>query len=314
MTSHHPRRARRGLRTKAVAVAAGALALTLGASVAASASDATGAAVKGAAAQHTTPAKSAFSTPDATLPPPNSGWAFPLNGRDSAGVIWEYAPKKGGGFEDRVNIGHGMDTASAMFQNNSGDSEQVNLYARIDGVLRLYAGSSESSGVSLGGGWNIYTTFVTPGDLGGAKYPDLLARDKSGVMWEYLSYDNGRFASRVRVGGGWNIYNQIAGRGDLNGDGKADLVARDASGGLWLYKGTGDYRKPFAGRVRVGGGWNIFNKLIGLGDNNGDGRNDLIARDGHGDLWLYQGTGSASAPFKSRVKIGWGWNSYNYLF
>lgn len=318
MKSHLPRRVKHGLRTKAVAVAAGALALTLGASVAASANDAAGQVVKEQAARHTAPAVSTFSTQNTvtpnTLPDPNNGWSFGINGRDSGGYIWEYAPKSGGGFAARDQVGHGFSSAGALFQNNSADSGTVNLYARFGSTLYMYAGDSQTSGEVIGSGWQIYNAFVTPGNIGGGAYPDLLARDTSGVLWEYLSYSDGHFASRTRIGAGWNIYTQIAGRGDLTGDGKADIVARDSSGVLWLYRGTGSWSAPFAPRVRIGSGWNTYNKILGLGDSNGDGRNDLIARDGSGNLYLYAGTGSATAPYKPRVKIGWGWNTYNYLF
>ncbi|SEL36216.1 hypothetical protein SAMN05414137_1081, partial [Streptacidiphilus jiangxiensis] len=36
-------------------------------------------------------------------------------------------------------------------------------------------------------------------------------------------------------------------------------------------------------------------------------------RDASGVLWLYQGTGNPAAPFKSRVRVGGGWNTYNTL-
>jgi hypothetical protein len=314
VTTHHPGRTTRGLRARAAAVAAGALALTLGATVAASASDATGANGSTTAARHAAPVKSAFTsaTPNA-LPDPNTGFSFPLNGRDSAGTLWDYAPKSGGGFAAREKSGSGFGGAGAFFQNNSGDGTAVNMYARFGGQLRKY-GSSQTSGTVIGNGWNVYNAFVTPGNVGGAVYPDLLARDTGGTLWVYLSYSDGHFTSRTKVGAGWNIYNQIAGRGDLNRDGYADIVARDSSGTLWLYKGTGDYHRPFATRTKIGAGWNIYNKILGLGDSNGDGLNDLIARDTSGNLWLYPGTGSSSAPYAKREKIGTGWNVYNYLF
>lgn len=43
------------------------------------------------------------------------------------------------------------------------------------------------------------------------------------------------------------------GVGDITGDGKADLVARDGSGNLFRHNGTGI--GTFAGRVRIGAGW-----------------------------------------------------------
>lgn len=294
---------RRGVKAKAVAVVAGALALTLGATFSASASG-TGTAAAGTAVSHS---KAAFST-NAAEPV----WAFGIDGRDSAGNIWDYPPLASGGFGAKDRTGTGFSSATALFKNNPAADKTVYTYARAGGDLYIF---DTEAGRRIGSGWNVYNTFVTPGNLGGATNPDLLARDSSGVLWLYLSYSNGDFAGRHKVGSGWNTYSQIAGRGDLTGDGKPDIVARDKSGVLWLYKGTGSYSAPFAARTRVGSGWNTYNKIVGLGDTSGDGRNDLIARDGAGALWLYRGTGNASAPYSARVKIGnSGWNTFNYLF
>ncbi|WP_322899750.1 FG-GAP-like repeat-containing protein, partial [Actinacidiphila rubida] len=60
-------------------------------------------------------------------------------------------------------------------------------------------------------------------------------------------------------------------------------------------------------------GWNAYTLMAGTGDVTGDGRADLVARDASGALWLYKGTGSASAPFAARTKVGAGWNTYNAL-
>jgi hypothetical protein len=298
------------MKTKAAAIVAGSLALALGTTVAASADGGAASITKVKPATKSV-AKSAFTSHPNTAQ--ETVWAFSIDGRDANGDIWSYPPKDGGGFGARDNTGSGMGSASAFFKNNSANDGHVNVYARFGGQLRLYSGS-ESSGSLIGNGWNVYSAFVTPGNIGGAANPDLLARDTSGTLWEYLAYSNGTFASRDKIGGGWNAYNQIAGRGDLTGDGKADIVARDGSGNLWLYKGTGNYQAPFAARTKIGGGWNAYNKLVALGDSNGDARNDLIARATNGDLYLYAGTGNASAPYKARVKIGNGWNVYNYLF
>ncbi|MGJ7420712.1 FG-GAP repeat domain-containing protein, partial [Streptomyces cinereoruber] len=63
----------------------------------------------------------------------------------------------------------------------------------------------------------------------------------------------------------------------------------------------------------VGGGWQVYDRLAGGSDLNGDGRADLVATDKAGDLWLYKGTGNASAPFAARTKIGFGWGIYNQI-
>ncbi|MBQ0891366.1 VCBS repeat-containing protein, partial [Streptomyces sp. RM72] len=120
-------------------------------------------------------------------------------------------------------------------------------------------------------------------------------------------------AARTRVGGGWNTYSSLTSAGDLTGDSRPDLIARDSAGVLWLYQGTGSASAPYAARTRVGGGWNTYSSLTSAGDLTGDSRPDLIARDSAGVLWLYQGTGNASAPYAARTRVGGGWNTYNVL-
>ncbi|MFJ2740013.1 FG-GAP repeat domain-containing protein [Streptomyces sp. NPDC087440] len=167
----------------------------------------------------------------------------------------------------------------------------------------------------VGGGWNIYNRIFSPGNLAGAQGYDLLARDGEGVLWLYLGYENGDVTKRYKVGGGWGQYTQITGLGDITADGTPDIVARDSSGTLWLYEGTGVTAAPLKARVKVGGGWNTYNTLVGTGDLDGDDITDLVARGTDGSLWRYSGTGNAKAPYKARVKIGTsGWNKYRLLF
>ncbi|MFF0462919.1 FG-GAP repeat domain-containing protein [Streptomyces mexicanus] len=163
----------------------------------------------------------------------------------------------------------------------------------------------------IGSGWGTYNQIETVGNVGGAAHADLVARDGSGVLWLYLGRGDGTFATRVKVGGGWQIYNKITGGTDYTGDGKADLLATDTSGVLWLYKGTGQYTSPFATRVKVGGGWGVYNKITAVGNVGGAAAGDLVARDGSGVLWLYLGRGDGT--FASRTKIGSGWNAYSHL-
>ncbi|MEU5437281.1 FG-GAP-like repeat-containing protein [Streptomyces sp. NPDC020719] len=91
------------------------------------------------------------------------------------------------------------------------------------------------------------------------------------------------------------------------------MVARDKAGVLWLYTGTGDRNNPFNPRVKIGGGWNTYNRILSVGDLDNDGRTDLVARGNDGTLWRYSGNGNATDPFDNRVKIGWGYNIYNLI-
>ncbi|MER8230541.1 N-acetylmuramoyl-L-alanine amidase [Streptomyces sp. NPDC094049] len=144
---------------------------------------------------------------------------------------------------------------------------------------------------------------------------NLIARDASGVLWQYQGTGDGGapFLTRYRVGPGWQDYDAVTPMTALRADGTGDLVARGKDGVLWYYKGSGNASAPFAGRLRVGGGWGVYDKLLGARDMNADGRPDLIARDKTGVLWLYTNTGATPNPFATRVRVGGGWNIYDEL-
>ncbi|MEU2234036.1 N-acetylmuramoyl-L-alanine amidase [Streptomyces vietnamensis] len=200
-------------------------------------------------------------------------------------------------------------------------TDRYNVIARdASGVLWQYQGTGTGSAPFLakyrvGSGWGIYNTLTPLTALRADGTGDIVARDKDGVLWYYQGSGNPNspFKTRLKVGGGWGIYNKLLGARDMNGDGRPDLIARDASGVLWLYTNTGATPNPFATRVKVGGGWNVYNELISTGDMTGDGKPDLIARDTTGTLWLYKNTGGSPNPYATRAKVGGGWGVYNVM-
>ncbi|HEY9331129.1 MAG TPA: VCBS repeat-containing protein [Streptomyces sp.] len=114
------------------------------------------------------------------------------------------------------------------------------------------------------------------------------------------------------VSSGWGGYDLTIGPGDLTGDGRADLLTRDTKGYLYLHPGNGT-GTGLAARIRIGGGWNAYNVIIGAGDFTGDGRADVVARDSAGVLKMYRGSGDAYRPFLSPTPVGGGWNTYTKL-
>lgn len=247
---------------------------------------------------------------------PGDAQINPLFGVNGAGDLYSYDPDFEGGLTARWEAGYGWETARAMTQvDQDADGFSDGIWHVTSGGQLYYGPWNTTEHHFVGNGWKIYNQLFSPANVGGAAADDLLARDESGVLWLYLGYGDGTLTKRYRVGGGWNIYTHITGKGDLTGDGKADIVAKDTSGVLWLYKGTGDRKAPFSSRTRIGGGWNMFNNIVSVGDIDIDGITDLVARDKNGALYLYKGTGNAAAPFKSRVKIGnSGWNTYRLMF
>ncbi|MFJ6518376.1 FG-GAP repeat domain-containing protein [Streptomyces filamentosus] len=185
---------------------------------------------------------------------------------------------------------------------------------------QLVRGKLFAPRVRVGSGWNVYDRLDGAGDVDRDGYVDLLARDKAGVLWLYKGtgrlIDGKRFKAPVRVGAGWAAYDRLAGGDDLTGDGRPDLLARErGTGVLWLYKGTGSGTTPYATRTRIGAGWGAYDQLVVTGDLTDDGRADAVARErATGVLWLYKGTGKATAPFTGRTRIGAGWGVYNHLF
>ncbi|WP_327302169.1 VCBS repeat-containing protein [Streptomyces sp. NBC_01298] len=156
---------------------------------------------------------------------------------------------------------------------------------------------------------------------------ELLARDGSGQLFGYSANREGSLSTdKYLIGTGWNTYDQLTKLTPVTEDlfypsgtpasamtGNGELVGRDTAGVLWHYQRQFSGNGPYAPRTRVGGGWNIYNQLIGAGDIYRDGKPDLLARDAAGVLWLYKGSGNPDSPFRTRTRVGGGWNAYNQL-
>lgn len=176
-----------------------------------------------------------------------------------------------------------------------------------DGTLWFYAGGGASSadagfeGMQIATGWSDYNAIIGAGDVNGDGRADLLARKFDGTLWLYpgtgvINATSSGLASPVRIGTGWQIFTEIIAAGDVNGDQKPDLLGRKADGTLWLYAGTGLASASNSGYrpgVRVGTGWNIFDQVVGIGDLDRDGNDDLLGMRPDGSLWYYRGTGAS---------------------
>ncbi|MGY3844440.1 FG-GAP repeat domain-containing protein [Streptomyces hydrogenans] len=232
--------------------------------------------------------------------------------RDPEGVLWRYGTRPaatGGSLTDTggTRVGGGWKAYDRLVSvgNVAGGSAPDTVARDRSGVLWLYQGTGLRNAplaarTSIGGGWQAYDRITGGSDVTGDGRPDLLAADKSGVLWLYPGTGNARapFAARKRIGAGWGVYNELTAAGNLGGAKTGDLLARDRAGVLWLYLGKGD--GTFAARKRVGGGWGAFKGLTAVGDANGDGRADLVAW--NGDETFYAGTGDWAAPFKRGAK------------
>jgi serine protease len=146
------------------------------------------------------------------------------------------------------------------------------------------------------------------GDVNGDGRNDMLALERtSGRLWLYPGTGTGGFGPRTQVTT-WSGRDLLVGAGDLDGDGRPDVVTRTASTGqLWLHSGNG--RGGFRATTAISVGWNGVGSLAGVGDLNGDGRNDLIGTSkSTGALLMWAGNGSGG--FAGPRQIGTGWTRY----
>lgn len=142
---------------------------------------------------------------------------------------------------------------------------------------------------------------------------ELEARRPDGVLMSYLGHDNAQgWKSVLRIGSGWESFTRIIAPGDFTADGLNDILVTDSSGALVQYEGYGDGAFTTHYRNVIGGGWNAMDKVLGPGDFDGNGLNDLLASDANGDLYLYPRADRSS--WGPRVKVGQGWGGMDLLF
>ncbi|MFD3332332.1 FG-GAP repeat domain-containing protein [Streptomyces sp. NPDC058700] len=191
-----------------------------------------------------------------------------------------------------------------------GDGHSDVLYRTGDGSVFSVSTTAEPAEFSSTG--EFVKDVIPIGDQdGNGSGPEVLTLSKFGTVRLYgdatPSYGSYRWS-----GAGWQIYNKIFSPGDISGDGRADVLARTPAGELYVYASTGTYHAPFHAPKKIGKGWHVYDQLIGLGDSDGDGLGDLLARTPSGALFYYGSTGNP-ATMKPAKQVGHGWGVYNQI-
>ncbi|MGW4743531.1 FG-GAP repeat domain-containing protein [Streptomyces sp. NPDC004290] len=199
-----------------------------------------------------------------------AGSALPdLVARDKKGDLWLYQGNARGGYDARTRIGGGWQVydqiAAGSDLNRDGRPDLVATDKAGD--LWLHKGTGVATApfaprTKIGHGWNAYDRIAATGNIGGDPSGDLVARDRSGVLWLYLGRGDGTFAARTRIGAGWNTYADFTSVADANGNGVDDLVGINSLGDAKLYLGTGNWRAPYTRPQELRGG-DYDDRLLG---------------------------------------------------
>jgi hypothetical protein len=221
--------------------------------------------------------------------------------RNDNGMVLDWLGQANGGFADNAaaslnNPGTGWQVAATGDFNGDGRSDI--LWRNSNGMVldwlgQANGGLADNAGASLsnpGTAWQVAAT----GDFNGDGRSDILWRNASGVVVDWLGQTNGSFAdngaaSLSSPGTAWHV----VASGDFNGDGRDDILWRNDNGALvdWLGQPNGGFANNGATfMANPGSSWHV----VGIGDFNGDARDDILWRNDNGTVtnWLGQTNGS----------------------
>jgi hypothetical protein len=172
----------------------------------------------------------------------------------------------------------------------------VNWLARADGGFN---DNYHNSYRSIPGNWSVEGI----GDFNGDGRDDVLWRDTNGLTVDWLGQPNGGLLdnyvnSVVNIPTNW----QVEGIGDFNGDGRDDILWRNETGLTlnWLGQTNGSFADNYTNSVvNIPTNWHI----AGIGDFNGDGRDDILWREDGGLTidWLGQANGSFADNYLNSI-------------
>ncbi|MFL6158783.1 MAG: FG-GAP repeat domain-containing protein, partial [Marmoricola sp.] len=158
---------------------------------------------------------------------------------------------------------------------------------------------------SLGAGWKPVTRLAAVGDVTGDGHPDLMGRIGSGPMTIFPGNGTKAFKASVLAPAALRTSNQI-GAGTWRPTGAA-LTSTDGSFVPLVGSTASD-----ALRAANGSATSVYDTFVGVGDANGDGVADVLAREkGTGTIWLLPG--KTAGGFAPRTWVASGFAGYQLI-
>jgi hypothetical protein len=208
----------------------------------------------------------------------------------AAGAVLTASPHPEGGIQIVMTVAPVPDVANDF----NGDGRSDIMFRHDNGAITNFLGTA--NGGILNNGDSVYTVvdnawaMAGTGDFNGDGKDDVLWRNSNGAIFNFLGTANGGVTNNgdnsfLSLSASWTV----SGIGDFNGDGRDDILFRDANGVIFDYLGTasGGFTANTSNLYTdIADAWHVS----GVGDFNGDGRDDILFRNDNGAITNFLGT------------------------